>query len=125
MIKNGKYAWYRGNEFELSEDDKDNIIIVTEDKMIVDDTFEDRYHTGVYSKTVDLSELDEIYLVTTYAIIDEHKITIIKEYKEGYIIGTNNSELAELLHLERVDKYGYEGWVSANVVQIVEEKHSI
>lgn len=32
MIKNGNYAIYKGNEFEITEDMDDNTIIITEEK---------------------------------------------------------------------------------------------
>ena len=125
MIRNGKYAQYNGKEYELLEDMDDNFIIVTENKNLIDRTFEDTYHTGVYSKIVDLSDLDEIYKITTYGKVNEERISIIKEKNGEYLVGTNDCKIGEKLKLERVDKYGYEGWLSSNLVQIIEEKQVI
>ena len=125
MIRNGKYAQYNGKEYELLEDMDDNFIIVTENKNLIDSTFEDIYHTGVYSKIVDLSELDEIYKIATYGKVNEERISIIKEKNGEYLVGTSDCKIGEKLNLERVDKYGYEGWLSSNLVQIIEEKQVI
>lgn len=125
MIKNGQYAWYKGNEFELSEDVDDNRIIITEDKRIVDDTFEDTYHTGVFSKIIDLTELDKILRITTYGMINGDRVSIITEKDGGYLVGTSDCKMAEKLQLEPVDKYGYEGWLPEEAVQIFEEKQVI
>ena len=125
MIKNGTYARYHRNEYELTEDMDDNVIIVTEDKGIIDATFEDTYNTGVFSKIVDLSELDEIYKVVTYGKVNGEKVAIIKEKQSEYLVSTSDCKIGEKLNLERVDKYGYEGWLPSNVVQVFEERHVI
>lgn len=125
MIKNGKYACYKGYEFKFSKDADDNYIIITSDKRIIDDTFKDKYNTGVFSKIVDLSELDEICRIATWGIINGDRVSIIKEKNGDYLVGTSDCKLAEKLKLERVDKYGYEGWLPANAVQISEEKQVI
>lgn len=121
MIRNGKYAKYRGNEFSLSGDMDGNIIIVTKDKSIIDSTFEDTYNTGVYSKVVDESQLEDIYSVVTYVLLNGEKLVVRKEEEGGYLVGTSDYEIAKKLSLDRVDKYGYEGWVSKDNVVILEE----
>ena len=125
MIKNGKYAYYKGYEFKFSRDADGNYIIITSDSQKTDDTFKDKYNTGVYSKIVDLSDLDEIYKMTTYGKVNEERVSIIKEKNGEYLVGTNDCKIGEKLKLERVDKYGYEGWLSSNLVQIIEEKQVI
>lgn len=125
MIKNGKYAYYKGKEFKFSRDTEGNYVIITSDFQKIDDTFKDKYNTGVFSKIVDLSELDEIYKITTYGKVYEERVSIIKEKHGEYLVGTNDCKIGEKLKLERVDKYGYEGWLSSNLVQIIEEKQVI
>lgn len=125
MIRNGRYALYKGNEYELSEDMDDNNIIITTNDAIIDNTFEDRYETGVYSKIVDLSQLDEVFSVTSYGVIDGEKVLIRKEQDGKLLVGTTDCEIGEKLKLERVDKYGYEGWWPVNSVQVLEDKHVI
>lgn len=125
MIKNGKYAYYKGNEFKFSKDADGNYIIITSDSQKTDDTFKDKYNTGVFSKIVDLLDLDEIYKIVTYGKVNEERVSIIKEKHGEYLVGTNDCKIGEKLNLERVDKYGYEGWLSSNLVQIIEEKEVI
>jgi len=125
MIKNGKYAYYKGNEFKFSKDADGNYIIITSDYQKTDDTFKDKYNTGVLSKIVDLSDLDEIYKITTYGMVNEDRVSIIKEKNGCCLVGTTDCKLGEKLKLERVDKYGYEGWLPSSAVQIFEEKDVI
>ena len=124
MIKNGRYAYYKGNEFKFSKDADGNYIIITSDSQKIDDTFQDKYNTGVFSKIIDLSDLDEIYRIETYGKVNEERVSIIKEKHGEYLVGTSDCKIGEKLNLERVDKYGYEGWLSSNLVQIIEEKTS-
>ncbi len=79
----------------------------------------------MFSKIVDLLDLDEIYKIVTYGKVNEERVPIIKEKQGEYLVGTNDCKIGEKLNLERVDKYGYEGWISSNLVQIIEEKEVI
>lgn len=82
-MKNGKYAYYKGNEYKFSKDRNGNYIIITSDSKKTDDTFKDKYNTGVFSKIVDLSDLDEIYRITTYGKVFEEIVSIVKEKMEN------------------------------------------
>lgn len=125
MKKSGKYALYAGREYELTQDMDGNNLIITKNKELLDATFKDKYGTGVYSKIVDLSDLDAIYRITVYGNVCEERVSIIKEKNGEYLVSTNDCKIGEKLKLERVDKYGYEGWLSSNLVQIIEEKEVI
>lgn len=125
MIKNGRYAYYKGKEYKFNGDADGNYIIITSDLHKIDSTFKDKYNTGVFSKIVDLSELDEIYKVVTYGKVNGEKVAIIKEKQSEYLVSTSDCKIGEKLNLERVDKYGYEGWLPSNVVQVFEERHVI
>ncbi len=125
MTESGTYASYNGNIFKLTSDMDDNVIIITEDKENTDASFEDKYNTGVFSKVVDISDLDEIYKIVTYGKVHEERISIIKEKQGEYLVSTSDCKIGEKLKLERVDKYCYEGWLPSSVVQVYEERHII
>ncbi|WP_455717079.1 hypothetical protein [Anaerosporobacter sp.] len=125
MIRNGKYAQYKGHEYELNEDMEGQLVIITEDKKLEDDTFDKKYDSGIYSKIVNQSMLESVYKVTSYVLIIGEKLYVRKEKAEGYIVGTNDCEIAKEVGLNRDDKYGYEGWLSASGVEVVEEKEYI
>ena len=42
MIKNGEFCIYNDNEYELNEDSDGNLIIITTNRAIIDETFVDR-----------------------------------------------------------------------------------
>lgn len=125
MKKSGKYALYGGNEYMLNKDMEGNNLIITKNKDYIDDSFIDIYGNGIYSKKIELTQLDEIYAITVYGFVDGEKVSIIKEKGEKYLIGTKDCKIGEKLKLDRVDKYGYEGWRSSSDVQIFEEKNTI
>ena len=125
MIKSGKYALYRGKEYKLNRDMKGNSIIITKDKDCIDDSFVDKYGGGVYTKIVELSQLDAIYSITVYGLIDGEKVLVMQESEGKYYVETSDCETGGKLNLDRIDKYGYGGWIPADSIQIVEEKHYI
>ena len=130
MIKSGNYAIYRGNEFKLLTDINENNIIITKNKNIIDNNFEKTYITGVFSKIVDLSELEEIYTITTYGIYWGDRVLILDEKNGKYLVGTSNCKLAEILqcrseHFKKIDDYYCEGWLSAERIKIFEEKNKM
>ena len=125
MIKNGKYAYYKGNEYKFSRDADGNYIIITSDIKKTDCTFKDKYNTGVYSKLVNISDVDEIYKIATYGKVNEERVSIIKEKNGEYLVSTNDCKIGEKLKLDRVDKYAYEGWLNSNIVKLDEEKQVI
>ena len=48
MIKNGEFCIYNDNEYELNEDSDGNLIIITTNRAIIDETFVDKYNSGVH-----------------------------------------------------------------------------
>ena len=44
MIKNGEFCIYNDNEYELNEDSNGNLIIITTNRAIIDETFVDKYN---------------------------------------------------------------------------------
>ena len=58
MIKNGEFCIYNDNEYELNEDSDGNLIIITTNRAIIDETFVDKYNSGVYSKVILPNEID-------------------------------------------------------------------
>ncbi len=125
MIKNGRYAYYKGNEFGFTRDKGRNYVIITSERKKIDDTFEDTYNSGVFSKIVELSDLDEIYEIRTYGNVYGERVCIDREKDGKYLVWTSNCEVGAKLKLDRVDKYGYEGWISADLVEIFEEREEL
>ena len=123
MIKSGKYAIYGGNEYILNIDMNGNHVIITSNKDYIDDSFADKYGSGVYAKIIELTQLDEIYSITVYGIVNGERVAIIQERDGSYYVETSDCEKGNRLKLERVDKYGYGGWIHSDDIQIIEEKH--
>ena len=122
MIKSGKYATYGGNEYILNIDMNGNHVIITSNKDYIDDSFVDKYGSGVYTKIIELAQLDEIYSITIYGIVNGEKVAVIQERDGSYYVETPDCEKGNRLKLERVDKYGYGGWIHSDDIEIIEEK---
>ena len=125
MIKSGKYALYCGKEYKLNRDRNGNNIIITNNKDYIDDSFVDKHGGGVYTKIIEVLQLDEIYSIETHGIVEGEEVLILQERDGNYYIETSVCEIGDRLNLERMDKYGYGGWISSDNIQIVEEKHYI
>lgn len=124
-MKNKKYCTYNGKEFNLTKDMSGQYLIITKNINKIDATFIDKYGTGVYSKAVNISDLDEIYEISTYGIVDNQNVEIVDEYENEVKIWTSDCKIAERLHLERTDKYGYEGMVNKERIKIIRENKKV
>lgn len=122
MIKNGRFCKYNGNEFKVNRDGDGNMLILTTDSQLIDSTFVDKYGSGVYSKKVSGEELEEVYSCQTYGIVGDVRVNVEKENEEYYLVGTGDCKVAEVLGLQRCDKYYYEGKIEKDKVEVVEEK---
>ena len=66
-----------------------------------------------------------MYRYATYAVINNCKVNLEKENEEYYFVGTADCKVAEILGLQRCDKYYYEGKFLKKDVEIIEEKEKI
>lgn len=122
MIKNGLYCKMNNNEYKLSKNIKGDTLIITKNKRIIDETFIDKYGSGVYTKFVEEKELDEIYEINTIGKIGELVVNVEKEFEDSYLVGTSNLEIAQKLGLEQRDKYYHQGKILKENIIIKEEK---
>lgn len=124
-MKKGKFAIYKGKEYGFSKDMEGNMLILTRDKTFIDETFSDRYGTGIYSKIVTADQLQEAYAIVNRGIIEGYNVDILKEKEDSFLVGTSDCTVGKTLNLERVDKYGYEGWIEKDKIIIVQEKKEL
>ena len=122
MIKNGIFGLYKENEYKLIKKQNGNVIILTDNINIVDDSFEDKYNSGMYRKEVQRQDILSVYNIVTYGIIDDNIVNIEGEDNRYYSVGTSNSKIAESLNLKRCDKYYYNGKIEKENVKLYEQK---
>ena len=122
MIKNGLYCKMNNNEYKLSKNTKGDTLIITKNKRIIDETFIDKYGSGVYTKFVEEKELDEIYKINTIGKVGDLLVNVEKEFENSYLVGTSNLEIAQKLGLEQCDKYYHQGKILKENIIIKEEK---
>ncbi|MFD0671928.1 hypothetical protein [Cohnella sp. GCM10027633] len=120
-LKNGLYALHNGQEFKLVEMSDGDYELISNDSNDISLGFS-FYKEDVYTKKVLKYELDEVYIIDTFALYYEVKFKVDSE-KDGHVLlGTSQSQMAENLGFERTDKYLYEKWVNIADVQLFEEK---
>ena len=122
MIKNGLYCKMNNNEYKLSKNIGGDTSIITKNKRIIDETFIDKYGSGVYTKFVEEKELDEIYKINTIGKVGDLLVNVEKEFENSYLVGTSNLEIAQKLGLEQCDKYYHQGKILKENIIIKEEK---
>ena len=65
------------------------------------------------------------YAIENHGIIGQNNVDVLKEKDDSFLVGTSDCTVGEILNLERVDKYGYEGWIKKNKITVVQEKKFI
>ncbi len=116
----GDYCEYRGHTFKYSVDINGEIYVSTKDKALIDDSFDGPNKRGIYKKKITKADLDIIYRVENYAVIDGREFDVLKLDDRRVLLGTNDASTAELLEFERSDRYYYEKWIDTNEVEIKE-----
>jgi hypothetical protein len=106
----------------MTRDLERNIYIYTDDKSKVDSSFIDKYNDGVFSKKVDPSNLTNCVSMSSYGIIKNEKVDILKEEDDRIKIGSHSMILGNDLNLERVDRDYWMGWISDDMIQVIREK---
>ncbi|MGC6768020.1 hypothetical protein [Enterococcus sp. LJL51] len=118
-MKSGNYGIYHENEYEIIGDMDGNTLLLTENKGIIDDSFEDTYNSGVYTKKIEKSELSEYYSIELMAKYKEFEFYLRPNEKNGnYVIGTSLADIAEEYGFLRTDKYFYEKEVPKSEVEV-------
>lgn len=132
MLEKGYYAIYRGKEYHVTcMMDTNEIKIYTYDKSLADESFIEHSwfeNSKVYEKYVKPSDLDDVYDVTPVAYIDgNRKLGIMKEKDDMLLVftGRGHMDLIEKFQLKEVDRGVFEGWISKDEVQLVEEREDM
>ena len=125
MKENGRYAIYKGKEYDLNGDMEGNTLIFTNDKSLIDETFTDRLNSGVYSKIITEDELEEIYSIHTFGYVKGLKVNVDHEFDTTYRVYTMNTEISQALGLPQIGKFEYEGEIPKEDIEIFEERKVI
>ncbi|MFX3617454.1 MAG: hypothetical protein ACE3JK_07990 [Sporolactobacillus sp.] len=125
MRKSERYGKYRGIEYKIIRDMDNNVEIMTTDKGKTDETFEDTYNSGLYTKKVNPHDLEDCIRIVLHGLIDGERVRILKEKQSQYQIETRNLFIGSHLNIPRIDRDTWLGWVSKDEVKLVEEKSSI
>ncbi|MBC2008878.1 hypothetical protein IA939_02955 [Listeria welshimeri] len=126
MIKSGRFGIYNNKEYEVTGDMDGNTLLLTEDKDQIDESFRDKYNSGVYTKIIDKLELKEVYDIRTYAIYKGAKIQAEREENGMYFITTGDTALANQIGgFDMIDKFVYGKWIPKSEGELVEERKQI
>lgn len=105
-MKDGRYAFYKGNTFKASTDGTTKeIILFSQDKTL--SGFKPSKLNGYYQLNVDRSLVDEYYELKTYAVLNDYKVDILARNGTSLILSTCDLSLAEKYSFDRVDSVEY------------------
>lgn len=123
--KSGRYGIYKGIEYKINFDENKNMLILTRNIELIDDSFEDTYNSGTYSKIIQLEDLEEYYDITTYAIWNGMKFLLDAEKEDCYILYTWDLEIARKYGFKVCDRAEFRKEVSKDSVELVEEREDL
>ncbi len=121
-MKRGIYGKYNNKEYKIIADMNDNILIMTEDKAKIDQTFKETNRGGIFKKIVEPQELSECVSIFSYCLIDDVKVNLIQEREYQYQIETSDLLIGIKLNLPRIDRDTWLGWIPKSNVTLIEER---
>lgn len=129
-MKNGKFAVYKGKEYIYSPNKNKEVLLLSNDPSDLDHGFRATVSGNGYVKSVPKTELDELFMISIFGIYKEHKVIIIADEGENYLIegfeyGQNESVMTNL-GFNAVERGIYQKKISKNeLTKMWEEKTNI
>jgi hypothetical protein len=124
-MRSGTYALYHNEEYELYRNGDNTINLVTDNPKSIKYGFIKSPLSNRYRKTISVKEITSAYHIKTYGKYRGVEVNVRTEDEQSYLMGTPDADKAQLLALDRTDKYYYEKWVSKEEVEIFEVKEDI
>ena len=125
MLRSGDFAFYHNQEYELYENGNDTVNLVTNKNQSIEHGFIKDPFSNRFEKTVNVQEVTNAYHIKTYGKYKNVEVNVLTVDEQSYLIGTPDAAKAQLLNLDRIDKYFYEKWVPKDEVEIFEVKKAI
>jgi hypothetical protein len=125
MLRSGDFALYHNQEYELYENGDDTVNLVTDNPQSIEHGFIKDPFSNRFEKTVNVQEVTNAYHIKIYGKYKNAEVNVRTEDEHSYLIGTPDAEKAQILNLDRIDKYFYEKWVPKDEVEIFEVKKAI
>ena len=125
MLRSGEFAFYHNQEYELYENGDGTVSLVTNNLQSIEHGFTKDPFSNRFEKAVNVQEVTNAYQIKTYGKYKNVEVNIRTEDEKSYLIGTSDEAKAQILNLDRIDKYFYEKWVPKDEVEIFEVKKAI
>ena len=125
MLRSGDFALYHNQEYELYENGDGTVNLVTDNPQSIEHGFIKDPFSNRFEKTVNVQEVTNAYHIKTYGKYKNVEVNVRTEDEQSYLIGTPDAAKAQILNLDRIDKYFYEKWVLKDEVEIFEVKKAI
>ena len=117
-MKTGLYAVYNKQEFKTARFEKDSFKLVSQEPL---KGFKPSY--GAHIKIVTRMELEELYIIKSYAVIKEEEVEI--EYQQGELLflAVSDENVAKKLGFEKMEAFCYRKTFNiVDVDRIIEKK---
>ena len=125
MLRSGDFALYQNQEYELYKNGDGTVNLVTDHPQSIEHGFIKDSFSKRFEKTVNVQEVTNAYYIKTYGKYKNVEVNVRTEDEQSYLIGTPDAAKAQLLNLDRTDKYFYEKWVPKDEVEIFKVKKAI
>lgn len=123
-MKDGIYAIYMGNEYEVGLKEDGSFILRSQNSNDVVNGFS-IYKGIIYVKVVQRADLKDVYEISTFAEYKGMKFRVMKVDKDNVLLCSMKGDyrVFENLGMDMVDRGVYHKWVSKNdVTSLYEEK---
>jgi hypothetical protein len=122
-MRNGMYAIHLGIEYEVRVKDANSFILRSTNSSDVSSNGFYLNKGMNYVKSVQRSELKEVYRISTIAEFKGVKFQVIKEDGDNLLLSTMNGDyrVFEKLGMDMVDRGVYQKWVSKNDITLLQE----
>lgn len=124
-IKNGFYTTINGNEYRIARDNG-LFYLMSEDPNDINNSFtklDNPYdNRTLFEKKIDISEIGEVYRISTYAIYHGHDISIESSTDDTILLTTSDKMFYEKYGFEETERFVYRKIVSFDEVELAEER---
>lgn len=128
-VKKGNYTYHNEKEYKIARNSiNDTFELVSYDKEDLQHGFTDisKRFKGVVpfilAKTIDLSEISEVYSVYTYAIYQGYEVSIESFTDSTVLLATNDKMFYEKYGFKEVDRNLYMKDVPFDEVELVDRR---
>lgn len=117
-MRKGIYTIYKGKEFQLTRNPKEEYILIARGEMPLDKGFiQSPYASNTFTKIVSSNEINNSFSVITYAQYKGYNFQISQTKGDLFQLSTSEEKAYKELNLEMIDRGYYLLWVHKSKIE--------